>query len=120
MATGDPSKQTNVRLPLHYHEQLQRAAQQQGKAVGALAKELLMAALDGGDLSPAGEADASVDTTEMMERLDSIEDSIGASTATTHIALRTLVGVMCDEFEAQQLSKTLDATLGPMPSANRT
>ena len=121
MVTADPSKQTNVRLPLSYHEQLQRAAQQQGKPVGTLARELLMSALDGSDLSAANTAASSVDTEAMMERLDSIEDSIKGVSTVHHIALRAILKPLLeDPLEAQSMSKMLDAIIGPMPAANRT
>lgn len=121
MATAEPSKQTNVRLPLYYHEQLQQAAKQQGKAAGTLARELLVSALDGGEHTPLSASASAVDTDLMMERLDSIEDSIGAVSTTTHTALRAIMRALLeDPIEAQNMSKILDATLGPMPTGGRT
>lgn len=121
MANTEPSKQTNVRLPLPYHEQLQRAAQQQGKAVGTLARELLMSALDGADHSPAAAVDSHIDTDAFMERFDSIEDSIGVVSTTMHVALRALLKSLIHEpLERRETAQILDAYLGPLPTASRT
>ena len=121
MATADPSKQTNVRLPLHYHEQLQQAALQQGKAVGTLARELLMSALDGADHSPSSATGSHIDTDAMMERFDSLEDSVGTVSTTVHVALRALLKALVHEpLERREMAQILDAYLGAPPTVNRT
>jgi len=57
----------------------------------------------------------------MLERRNTAEDSDGDVATATHTALRAIMRALLeDPIEAQNMSKMLDATLGPMPTGGRT
>ena len=122
MASAEQSKQTNVRLPLAYHERLQEVARAQGKAPGTLARELLMEALGGGAKSPpeaSGAHQGQGQHDALSARMESLEDRVSRLGDQFHIVLRTAMMSLLEDEDVPGMERVLDQVLGPMPILSR-
>ncbi len=119
MASTEPSKQINFRLPLSHLAKLKQLAEEQGKAPGTLAKEMVIAMLDGGGATLPNENSFGLDADLLLDKLDSIDERVGQLGDTYHIALRTLLKCVLVPLENQQAQQSLDMVLGPLPIPKR-